>query len=96
MNLSTPCYFLAPSLLSQILISHHQPLSISPPDLLITPSSDPLETLSLTTLAPLSYAKNHIKTDTTPDLRDEARGWCRFKNGVLPQNLGGEGGQVTI
>lgn len=37
-----------------------------------------------------------MKTDTTPDLRDEARGWCRFEWGVLPRNLGGGGGQLTI
>lgn len=37
-----------------------------------------------------------MKTDTTPDLRDEARGWCRFEWGVLPQNLGGGGGMCKI
>ena len=35
LNLSVPCYFLAPSLLSQILISHHQPLLFLSPEPLI-------------------------------------------------------------
>lgn len=50
-----PC----PSPLSQILIRHHQPpLYLSPPDLLLTPSPNPLETLSLTTPAPSHMPKN--------------------------------------
>ena len=37
-----------------------------------------------------------MKPDTTPDLRDEARGWCRVEFGVLPRISGGGGGQLTI